>query len=51
MVRVTKIGLAYTYYGLKPSEVCYPVDFEVIETGEKHIGYSSQYFTEEGFEF
>lgn len=50
-VKVTKVGQEYTYYGLKPGETCFRVDFEVIETGEMHFAYSSQYLQDEGVDF
>ncbi len=52
-VRVTKIGEPYTYYGMKPGEVCFPVDFVLISTGATYKEFSSQYFgqdDDDGFE-
>ncbi len=45
-VKVLKVGAPYSYPGMKPGERCYPVDFEVIATGEKFYGFSSQWFGE-----
>ncbi len=41
-VRITRVGQTYTYPGMN-GKTCEEIDFEEVETGIKHVRFSSQW--------
>lgn len=49
-LKITHIGDPYSYAGMNSGETCVRVDFEIVRTGEKRSGFSSQWVEEDGFD-